>query len=66
MELTDVIFGCCGHGWHRSVYKYTRPCGLLELVMVSDGNAGYVSHDPMILRSGLLQADITLEAKTAS
>uniref|UniRef100_A0A8C9F6I3 ATP/GTP binding protein like 4 n=1 Tax=Pavo cristatus TaxID=9049 RepID=A0A8C9F6I3_PAVCR len=63
MELTDVRFGHCGRGCHRSVCKYTSPCGLLELVMVSDGNGGYVSQDPIILRSGLLQADITLEAK---
>lgn len=66
MELTDVRFGRCGHGCHRNVYKYTRPCGLLKLVMVSDGNAGYVSQDPIILRSGLFQAGITLEAKIAS
>ncbi|POI35214.1 hypothetical protein CIB84_001033 [Bambusicola thoracicus] len=64
MELTDVRFGRCGHGCHTSLCKYTSPCGLLELVMVSDGNGGYVSQDPIVLRLRLLQADITLEAKT--
>lgn len=44
----------------------TSPCGLLELVMVSDGNGGYVSQDPIVLSLGFLQDDITLEAKTVS